>query len=369
MRRILASSALFGLAVVAAAFAQPGTNADKKAADKKVVGQKLYEKPADPADAAIAAALAHDPDVRMARAKVQLAEAELAKARQSVTVKVITLRATIEEQKAAVAIAQETFALTERLVKSGQAALAELNQARAKLEAAKAGLARAELELKLITGGGLAGAAAADPHHAGLAFNTFIGWLDTPACTACHAVPGAAGAAPPKADAPHPLGFRDANAAVRQGNLEMGRLFYLNSQRAAEAALGVSASVRGAIPDRVRAALDRKVKVGEKGQKVPLTKALEVFKTEAGLDVPVRGVGDHEVAPVVTTQGEEMTVRAWLQLFEDYSAGGRFYVREYGLLFTIKDQAPPDALTLTQFGEIRAATKKDDKPKEGPDKK
>lgn len=330
MRRIVASSVLFGLALAAVALAQPGANADKKPADKKAVEQK-----ADPADAAIAAALAHDPDVRMARAKVQLAEAELAKARQSVTVKVVTLRATIEEQKAAVAIAEESFAVTDRMFRVGQGAMAELIQVRAKLEVAKAGLARAELELKLITGGGPVGAAAGDP--AAVAHG--LDWL---------------------ANRMHEGKPSPADAVQQR--------LYAEWLRGA-ASIDQPVSVRGAVPDRIRAALDKKVKIGEKGQKVPLTKALEVFKADAGLDVPVRGVGDLVVAPTVTSQGEEMTVRAWLQLYEDYSGGGRFYVREYGLLFTHREQAPPDALTLTQFGEMRPPAKKDEKPKDAADKK
>src|SRR5438105_5062733 len=62
-------------------------------------------------DAAIEAALANDPDVRMARAKIQLAEAEWTKARQAVTQKVLTLRSLIAEQSKAVVTAQETFTL------------------------------------------------------------------------------------------------------------------------------------------------------------------------------------------------------------------------------------------------------------------
>src|SRR5437762_5633505 len=132
MRRVVAISALFGLALAAVSGAgQKVEKVDDPPAKKPA--DKAAGKKADPAEAAIAAALAHDPDVRMARAKVQLAEAELAKARQAVTVKVINLRATIEEQKQAVAIAQELDTLMERQFKSGAGTGSELNQARAKL--------------------------------------------------------------------------------------------------------------------------------------------------------------------------------------------------------------------------------------------
>ena len=92
-RRSMAS-VLFGLGVLVltAAGQQPAAPSmpAKKAADKK---------PADPVEALIESALANDPDVRMARAKIQLAEAELAKARQQVAVKVVTLHGAVEEAR------------------------------------------------------------------------------------------------------------------------------------------------------------------------------------------------------------------------------------------------------------------------------
>jgi hypothetical protein len=385
MRRIVATSVLFGLALVAVSAAgqkaedkkveeKALTPEDTRAQLKKVAGRLAEQKEkADPTDAAIAAALAHDPDVRMARAKVQLAEAELAKARQAVTVKVITLRAAIEEQKQAVAIAQEAFTLVERSHKQGAVPASEVNQARAKLEVARAALARSELELKLITGGGVAGAGAVDPHQGLRSFGQFIGAHKAAACTACHVMPwaesGAEGPKPGAADATaRGLDWLANRMLAEKESSDLAIHWYLQAVRGV--ALDQSTSVRGAVSDRIRAALDKKVRLGDKGEKVPLTRALEVFKTDAGLDVPVRGVGDLVQTPVITSQGEEMTVAAWLQLYQDYSNEGRFYVREYGLLFTHKSMAPPDALTLTQFWEIKPPAKKDEKEKkDDPNKK
>jgi hypothetical protein len=57
--------------------------------------------------------------------------------------------------------------------------------------------------------------------------------------------------------------------------------------------------------------------------------------------------------PVVVTDGEELPVGAWMQMFQDVAAekseGFAFYVREYGLLVANKQSAPPDAPTLTEF--------------------
>jgi hypothetical protein len=367
MRRIVAISALLGLALVTLTAA--GQKAEEKAADPpdKKPADKAAEKKADPTDAAIAAALAHDPDVRMARAKVQLAEAELAKARQTVTVKVVTLRATVEEQKQAVAAAQETVTLVEKSVKAGVAAVGEYTQARGKLEVARAALARAELELKLMTGGGAAAGvgAAGDVHHfPQWKAAQFLGHHGA-SCTTCHVIPwdaaGAAKPGDPNAATARGLDWLSKQIAERPASDDIAIQLYMQAVRAAEGF--DKSSVRGAIPDRIRAALDKKVKLAPKGEKVPLDQALEVFKKDAGLDVPIRGVGDLVHSPAITSQGEEMTVGAWLQLYQDYSGEARFYVREYGLLFTHKSMAPPDALTLTQFWDLKPPANKE-KPKE-----
>jgi hypothetical protein len=150
------------------------------------------------------------------------------------------------------------------------------------------------------------------------------------------------------------------------------------------------AAVKGPIPDRIRAALDKPVKLGAKGEKVTFEKALEAFRKEAGLDVPVRGKlprveGTDPKSPIVKLQpieiaseGEELPVGAWFQLFEDnavapHVVGGgttryRFYVREYGLLISSTDSAPPDAPTLTDFWKQKPPPAKDTKPESAPPK-
>src|SRR5262245_26566646 len=146
MRRRLTASALFGLGLLAlTATGQPprtGLVADPNAVQKK---------PADTIDAQIAAALANDPDVRVAQAKVQLAEAELTKARQLVAQKVVMLNAAIAEQKPVVAAAEENFKVVNELYKQKVLTPGELLVARERLETAKAKLARLETELKLLT--------------------------------------------------------------------------------------------------------------------------------------------------------------------------------------------------------------------------
>jgi hypothetical protein len=283
MSRKLTASALFVLGLLA--LTADGQPPGKKPADKKA---------ADPVDALIAAALANDPEVRIARAKVVLADAELAKARQLVTQKVITLRAAIEEQRSAVKLAEATYALMEQRMKAGAAPQTEILEARAKLETAKAKLAQLETELKLITGG------------------------DKPGT----------GSAPLTAD----------DLAQRLDRAVLDFMAQRADDRPAPA---------GPVPDRIRAALDKKVKLAAKGEDVTFEKALEVFKKDAGLDVPVRLL--MKLSPI-KSEGEELPLGAWLQMFADFNAPAVILVREYGLLVTAPPMGiPPDAPTITEF--------------------
>jgi hypothetical protein len=335
--RLLTASALVALTIITAtAGGQPQPGGPKKGGDdKKLFGEKADKKPADPTDTAIATALANDPDVRMAKAKIQLAEAELAKARQAVTLKVVALKGKIDLLKTEVANLQESVAVLNQAFKQGAAPQSLLIPERAKLEAAMAALASAETEWKLLTApgaGGPVGDLLIEPNDA---------------------VPLAL----------RYLGAHTANdpAAARLAQF----LAVMGAAREREA-------VKGPIPDRIRAALDKPVKLGPKGEKVTFEKALAVFKKEAGLDVPVRGAypmrfsydpknpNEPQAHPIeIVSEGEELPVGAWFQLFED-SAGPvnrrngeptrfRFYVREYGLLASSAAAAPPDAPALTEF--------------------
>ena len=115
----------------------------------------------------------------------------------------------------------------------------------------------------------------------------------------------------------------------------------------------------GPISDRIRGALDKGVKLGAKDAKVTLEQALEIFKKEAGLDVPVRV--DAKITPIVS-QGEELPVGAWLQLFADGTPNSRFLVREYGLLVTSTSLNPPDAISAFDFWKQKPEKKVEPKP-------
>jgi hypothetical protein len=326
MARRTIVSALFvvGLFAVAAAGQQPKFT---------VTDPKSKEKKADPADAAVAAALANDPDVLVARAKVQLAEAELAKARQAVVLKVMTLNAAIQEQKSALAATEDRLAWTARMVEKGVTDQRQLVEDRAKLESAKAALTRSQMELKLLTGSG--------KEH-GVEMTPSVGF-DRAVASGLHFLSARAGEESQQATA-------------------LALLAGLDAYRAAHA-------IKGPIPETIRAALDKRVKLGRKDFQMLVTfeEALAIFKKEAGLDVPVR-VMIKDVSSILP-EGEELPVGAWFQLFADGNPDARFLVREYGLLVAPKATAPPDAVSVIDFWKQKpAAAKKETSPEPKPGK-
>ena len=133
-----------------------------------------------------------------------------------------------------------------------------------------------------------------------------------------------------------------------------------NSMEAYNAARGRHLKTpAGPISDRIRIALDKPVKLGVKDAKVTFEQALDVFKKEAGLDVPVRV--DAKISAIVSL-GEELPVGAWLQLFADGTPNSRFLVREYGLLVTNTSLNPPDAISVFDFWKQKPEKKVEKAP-------
>lgn len=269
--------------------------------------------PPDPTDALIQKALANDPDVQVARAKLALAEAEVAKARQAAVSRVLNLRITIELHRRTGERLTADLAIMKKAV--GGFGREAIVQAEEQQSVAIAALVRAETELRLLTGDGPK--AKADPNSA----TTFLSRLLV----------------------------AEGGAATDVEREKVLRVFagVLDQARAVE---GLK-SLAGPIPARLGAALEKRVSLGAKGQRVTLAEALDVFKAKAGFDIPVRPMP--QPLPEIVSDGVELPVIAWLQMFQDL--GGRqgegfaFYVREYGLLVANRQTAPPDAVSLTAF--------------------
>jgi|GEM_PF-2012347 len=338
MRHPITASVLFALAFTMTATGQPPAPGQPPGSDPKpkTADDKAEKKP-DSTDAAIAAALANDPDVKMAKAKIQLAEAELAKARQAITLKVVALKAKIEQLKVEVKGAEERAKFATAMFERGTGTDAQVLLTREKLEAVKAGLATAEVEWKLLISGANIGLSRTKVElNDDVQLGAFLGMY---------------------------------NESMTLDKEIWGH--YLAVRK-----LG---TVKGPIPERIRTVLDKPVKLGPKGEKVTFEKALEVFRKDAGLDVPVRGTfpprmefnpkspNEPKSHPFeIVSEGEELPVGAWLQLFEDNAvfpqrAGAvtryRLYVREYGLLITSTGSAPLDAPALIEFWKHKPPAK------------
>lgn len=307
--------------------ARPPQAPPAKPGDPAPVNQPGASKKGDPTDALVKAALANDPDMKLAQAKIQLAEAELAKAKQAVVLKVMTLNSTVQELKNQIDALNESTAQAKRMVDSGVAPLSTLTDDRMKLEHAKSSLARAELELKLIAGN--------TQKEVG------IEWF-TPNM--------------PVNPNTQPYWSQGQNFAQWYNNPANhgGSNFY---QTAPFVAPPQQNSAKGPIPERIRAALDKVVKLAPKGEQVTFVQAMEIFKKEAGLDAPLRN--NYAGLNPILSEGEELPVGSWFQMFADFNKGtklqpseARFLVREYGLLITTKELAPPDALTVTEFWKM-----------------
>jgi hypothetical protein len=203
----------------------------------------------------------------------------------------------------------------------GTVPLSEVLESRLKLEQAQNALAKAEMELKLLTGGMMEmGAKGGDVH--------------------------------PTIEL---VAARERERATALAALK----WFATTMKEGPVA-------KGPIADRIRTALDKPVKLGPKGEEVTFEKAIEIFKKEAGLDVAIRNT--YPVRPI-TSEGEELPVGAWFQVFADSDRqrtsppgpGPQFLVREYGLLVTSKEFAPPDALSLMEFW--KQPIKKEPEPK------
>ena len=316
MLRRLTVSVLFLLGFLAVAgFAQPPAK-DPKPAEKKAV---------DPLDALIGAALANDADVKLAQAKLQLAEVEVARARQQVAQKVVALDSAVRAQKKLVDTAEQMFMIANEVLKKGQGSFSDMLIAREKLEFTHAKLAQLETELKSMTSSTRVNVGGGWDFHKAHSANANAG------CANCHQFP---------------VGEKQdrLGEVVRAGTSFRIRLSELPA---------------GPISDRIRAALDKPVKLGAKDAKVTLEQALEIFKKEAGLDVPVRV--DAKITPIVSL-GEELPVGAWLQLYADGTPDTRILVREYGLLITNKELNPPDAISVFDFWKQKPEKKAEPRP-------
>ena len=280
----------------------------------------------------LAQALKHNPDIRVAEAKVQEAEAELDRTRLQIAQKVVALQADLQKARAKVAYEELQFKRIRGLFEQKAIDQNLVDERENNLEAAKAELAALEAQLSALLG--------KPPRKA------------------------AAETAP-----------QDYDAAVSAAMRFLSRTQADQGQMTALGLLSLAAAQQAApvpVAEKVRKALDTPVTVDFKD--VPLADVLEYLQDKAG--VMIRNLalrtrpGAKEDGPKITlTLHEALPLRAVLQIIEDEFSpryGVVFVVRDYGLLLTIREALPPGAVLLDRLGDGQPAHAADRNPPSAP---
>jgi hypothetical protein len=304
--------------------------------------------PTDELEAAIAAASANHPDVRLAQAKLQMAQAELDQAKLLVAQRLAAARAKVQAAKVQVEFEEQAYSRLSRL--GAATSNADLVAAERSLAQAKVVLAAAEAEWQAARG--------QPAGHSATVKDVSM------TATALAALMAAQ--------------TRDHQALNASLNASIARQMLV--QRAA-------APAPGSVADRIRELVGKRVRLDLK-EPVPFDKAMEEFARQAGLtDLTVRYPewANERILKKPPTVGPlvgEQTIAGWFQLILDdfnrslvtgnypseyYKGPHEVYVRDYGLLITKTELAPPGAPTLAEFArQVRA--EKDAAPKPDPKK-
>jgi hypothetical protein len=244
---------------------------------------------------ALEAAFQNNPDLRVALARLNEAEAELARARLQVAQKVVTAFRAVEKADAAVQAAEQH--LQEVRAKAARLDVPAVRAAERSLAEAKSKQAAAQADLDYLLG---------KP------------------------------AAKEKADT-------DTARALYAYNLALAQHAWLRYQRDPTAE-------RGPAADRIRKALDGRMSL--KYRDAPARQVLEDVQKAAPtlhIQAAVKGAPWDEK---VTTSLTDVPLSAALQLLEDV-VGHRVVVRGYGLLIVPADRVPPGAVLLGDFLKSR----------------
>jgi hypothetical protein len=320
--RTAALAALLALGI-SAAFAGQAADEQKTGKEDKAGRQKGKPGKGDAQGLTdmLAEALKNNPDIRVAEAKLQEAEAELNRTRLQVTQTVMTLYHEVEANRAQVRSAEADLRRLNELGARGAAPQANLALAESRLLKAKADLAKAEAQLPYLLG-----------------------------------------KPPLKADRTR----KEAAAALQ-------RLLYLSELTAAQRAwsektLEIDPNRRqwliasrprrllGAT-EKLRKALDTPVSL-DFSTKVPLRDVLNHLEDKvSGISFRVYSGGDRSSlidTPVELRLKQRVPLGAALQAIGDGIPQLRFAVRDYGILVTWNDLLPPDALLVHDFWKSSA---------------
>jgi hypothetical protein len=298
MRNALIRSAALGLLLllVSTGVAQTsGKTSDPP--DKKKEPTKLEE--------LLAQALRHNPDIRVAEAKVHEAEAQLARTRLEVAQKVVTLVTQIDTSEKTVEEARIRYEQLLELQRRnpGSVSQADLRGAELNLQRFKAELAVLRAQLPYLLGKGL------EPERLG----------------------------------------------EEARRLEEFKRLMDQERRRAEAAEGLSRLGQGVIEkqtaDNLRAILDKRITFSSANN--TYGEVFDSLSKTTGLRFQIRPA---EFAKQKTGNVDfgQIPLSAVLEWLEDASPQRyHFVIREYGLLFCPADEVPPGAILLRDFRKAR----------------
>jgi hypothetical protein len=309
---ILVVAALVGLATLASG--QTGQAQKDKGPSGKgsgtAKGKSALEK-------ALEQALGNNSDLKVARARVAEAEANLSRARLEVLGKVVAAYQAVEQAKLEVANWSVRVAQMARLrkVMKGTVTDEEFRQAETALALAKMKVARAQTDLDFLTG----------------------------------KVPTALGM---KAADLLRISRLAATVGTDEKVVALSRLAAATLDReslllARGRPLAGRLATRGPAADRIRKVLDRKVTLKFSG--TPASEVLKLLQKESG-DLHIQAATkDSAWTEKVTANLTNMPLGAALQLLEDALGKYQIVVREYGLLIVPTERVPRGAVSLTEF--------------------
>jgi hypothetical protein len=294
----------------------PGTQVQRSstAAPESAAKGKEDDKPS--LEELLTQALKDNPDIRVAEAKVNEAEAELNRTRLLVMQKLVTFYAARKAARAKVANLERDYERARQLKDRQAISAAEFATVEGELVAAKAELERVEADMPLLLG-----------------------------------------KPPQRAEAEKAR--QDYQAAVSAGLRYLSQTQADQQSLTALSLLGLAAAQQAPpvpVAEKVAKALDMPITVDFKD--APLTDVLDYLQDKTGIAFRSQVGRSNEANPKITLKfPEPLPLRAVLQALEDAfppatgSGGIRFVLRKYGLLVVPGNSGlPPGAILLDQLG-------------------
>jgi hypothetical protein len=282
-------------------------------------------------EATIADALKCNPKIQSALAELREAEIKLNETRNSVMVLVASQYRVLAKAKETFKTAEEIYnGKLEMYRRNKSFSMLELMQEKLQMDKAASSLAECEAELMKTVG--------RVPGLAALGSGTGVG-----------SAPGTAVVQDSlMAQLRSQLNFNTSSLVLPANSTIVWDNRSALSQFA-NVALAPPAIPPNSMMDKLKAALDRPVKIDKELKGVPARQALDYLR-EHGMDgIPMRVTSGNSFNVPIDLMAGELPLRAWLQAMQDSVPDLQLVVREYGLLVTTSERVPTDGILLGDF--------------------